>query len=114
MAWKEVARHPPVAAGPAGPAGEAQEEHLLLLRKAIAAGLVLDTSTCWFVSVCSLRLSPPTSGLAWRGHRRDAQLDGEFASYASRRRLRAGPGGGAHSWTETFLSTRANAQMSRE
>ena len=35
-----------------------------------------------------------------------AQLDGEFAFYASRRRLRAWPGGGGpHSWTEIFLST---------
>ena len=34
-----------------------------------------------------LRLSPPTSALGRRGRRRGAQLDGEFASYASRRRL---------------------------
>ena len=39
------------------------------------------------------RLSP-TSGLARMGRRRGAQLDGEFAVYASRRRLRASPGGG--------------------
>ena len=59
------------------PAGAAQAEHLLLLRKATAAGLVLDTCTCWFVSVC---LSPPTSGLAWRGRQRGAKLDGELLS----------------------------------
>ena len=88
------------------PAGAAQAEHLLLLRKATAAGLVLDTCTCWFVSVC---LSPPTSGLAWRGRRRGAHCRPAgrgVAFYASRRRLRAWPGGGgAHSWTEVFLST---------
>ena len=37
---------------------------------------------------------PPTSGLAQRRWRRIAQLDGAFAFYASRRRLRALPGGG--------------------
>ena len=42
LAWKEVARHPPLPAGPAGPAGAAPEEHLLRLRKATAAGLVLE------------------------------------------------------------------------
>ena len=42
--------------------------------------------------VCSLRLSPPTSGLARRRRRRGAQLGGKFALYASRRRLRAWPG----------------------
>ena len=44
--------------------------------------------------VCFVRLWPPTSGLARRRRRRGAQLDGEFALYASRRRLRAWPGGG--------------------
>ena len=57
-------------------------------------------------------LSLPTSGLAWRGRRRGAQLDGEFAFYASRRRLRAWPGGGgAHSWTEIFLPTPLAADL---
>ena len=42
QASKEVARHPPLYAGPACPAGAAQEEHLLLLRNATAAGLVLE------------------------------------------------------------------------
>ena len=42
--------------------------------------------------VCFLRLSPPTSGLARRGRRGGAQLDGEFAFYASRHRLRVWPG----------------------
>ena len=46
-----MALHPPLSAGPAGPAGAAQEERLLLQRDAIAAGLLLDISTCWFVSV---------------------------------------------------------------
>ena len=53
-------------------------------------------------------LSLPTSGLAWRGRRRGAQLDGEFAFYASRRRLRAWPGGGgggALRWTVSLRST---------
>ena len=45
--------------------------------------------------VCILRLSPPTSGLDRRGRRRGAQLDREFASYASRRRLWARFGGGS-------------------
>ena len=52
-------------------------------------------------------LSPPTSGLARRG-RRGAQLDGEFAFYSSRRRLRSWPGGGGggmRSWTGSLLST---------
>ena len=39
QAWKEVATHPPLLAGPAGPAGAAQEEHLLLQRNASAVGL---------------------------------------------------------------------------
>ena len=37
------------SAGPAGPAGAAQEEHLLLLRKATAAGLLLEHM---YVLVC--------------------------------------------------------------
>ena len=45
--------------------------------KATAAGLVLDTCTCWFVLVCHLS---PTLGLAWRGRRRGAQLDEELLS----------------------------------
>ena len=40
----EVALHPPLSAGPADPAGAAQEEHLLLLRIA-SASRVLDY--CW-------------------------------------------------------------------
>ena len=39
QAWKEVAPHPPLFAWPAGPAGAAQEEHLLLQRSASAVGL---------------------------------------------------------------------------
>ena len=38
--------------------------------------------------VCSLLLSPPTLGLAWRLQQSGLQLDGEFAFYASRSRLR--------------------------
>ena len=49
QAWKEVARHPPLPAGPACPAGAAPEEHLLLLRKATAAGLLLEHM---YVLVC--------------------------------------------------------------
>ena len=55
------------------------------------------------LGVCFLRLSPPTPGLARRGRRTGAQLDGEFALHASRRRLRAWPGGGGR--TESLLST---------
>ena len=55
--------------------------------------------------VCYLRLAPPTSGLARRRRKRGAKaakLDGEFALYAARRRLRAWPGGddgGGRSWS---------------
>ena len=49
--WKEVALHPPLSAGPADPAGAAQEEHLLLLRIASASGLLLDIHSFGFVSV---------------------------------------------------------------
>ena len=55
-----------------------------------------------------LRLLPPTSGLARRWRLKGAQLDGEFASYASRLRLRpwAGGGGGeALSWMGSSLPT---------
>ena len=67
-----MALHPPLSAGPAGGwrCWITKEEHLLLLlRNTTAAGL-LDICTCWFVSVCSLRLSPLTSGLARRRRRR--------------------------------------------
>ena len=63
-----------------------------------------------YLESASLHLSPLTSGLARRGRRRSAELDGEFAFYNSRRRLRAWPGGsgggggGVHSWTGSFLS----------
>ena len=58
--------------------------------------------------VCFLGLSPPTSGLARRRRRRGAQLDREFALYASRCRLRAcvgGGGGGAAYETGVMLPT---------
>ena len=48
---KEVARHPSLSAGPAGPVGKAQEVHLLLLRNTAAAGQLLFICLCWFVSV---------------------------------------------------------------
>ena len=66
--WKEVARHPPLSAGPACPAGAAQEEHLLLLRKDTAAGLLLEhmyvlVCICiYLVAECApTRRLPPTS-----------------------------------------------------
>ena len=67
-----------------GPCPEEAAEGLQVLRR-FSAGR----------GVCSLRLSPPTSGQARRRRPRDVQLrlDGEFAFYASRRRLRALPGG---------------------
>ena len=80
--------------------------------------------------VCCLRLAPPTAGLAQKQRRRGAQLDGDFSFHAYRRRLRPGPeaaaeggaafalhalrrrlrawpggdGGGALSWTGSYLS----------
>ena len=51
QAWKEVARHPPLSAGPAGPAGAAREEHLLLQRIAPAVGQHCVTSAHLRVSV---------------------------------------------------------------
>ena len=41
----------PTPSWPAGPAGAAKEEHLLLLRNATTSGLLLDIHTFWFVSV---------------------------------------------------------------
>ena len=113
QAWKEVSLHHPLSVGPAGgwpcgsgtgavPATAAERDRC----RTTAGHMYLLVG-----SVCSLSLSTPTSGLARRGRRRGrrrgAQLDGEFTFYASRRRLRAWPGGrcgGAHSWTEIFLS----------
>ena len=48
----------------------------------------------WMRSTTPPPILPPTSGLARRRWRRGAQLDGELAFYASRRRLWALPGGG--------------------
>ena len=63
-----MALHPPLSAGPADPAGAAQEEHLLLLRVATAAGLMLEhmyvfVCVCvYVVSECApTRRLPPTS-----------------------------------------------------
>ena len=96
-----MARHPPLSAGPACPAGAAQEEHLLLLRKDTAAGLLLEHM---YVPVCIGLFSTPFAagfGFGLERASEGAKLDGEFAFYASRRRLRAWPGGGGpHSWTE--------------
>ena len=81
-AWKEVARHPPLSAGPACPAGAAQEEHLLLLRKATAAGLLLEHM---YVLVCIGLFSMPFAadfGAGLERRRRGPQMDGEFAFYA--------------------------------
>ena len=46
-----MALHLPLSAEPAGPAGAAMEGHLLLLRIATAAGLLLDIRTFGFLSV---------------------------------------------------------------
>ena len=54
------------------PAGVTQEEHLLLLGNKTTAWILLDICTCWFVSLGSIRLSLPTSGLARRRRRRVA------------------------------------------
>ena len=81
QAWPYTLCSPPGLLA-AGPAGVVQEERLLLLlRNATAAGPLLDICACWIVLVCSLRPSPPTSGLA---------------------RMR---GGGVRSWTGSLLST---------
>ena len=62
-----------------------------------------------YVPVCIGLFSTPFAADFGPGLERaseGAQLDGAFAFYASRRRLRAWPGGGGqHSWTEIFLST---------
>ena len=51
-----MARQPPLSAGPACLAGAAQEEHLLLLRRATAAGLLLEHM---YVLVCiCIHLTP--------------------------------------------------------
>ena len=47
-----MALHPPLSAGPAGLAGAAWAEHLLLLRNASATGLQQDICLCVSVSVC--------------------------------------------------------------
>ena len=65
--------------------------------------------------VCFVRPSPSYSGLARRRRRRRrAHPVGEFALYASRRRLRAWPGGGsggARSWTGSLLCTLLGADF---
>ena len=58
-------------------------------------------STCCYAK--ALYASRLTSGLAGRWRRRCAQLDRDFVLYASRRRLRAWPGGGDR--TGSLLST---------
>ena len=108
--WPYFLRFPPGRLA-AGPTGGSQEEHLLLRQSSLrlspnfGPGRKVASEVCAAgQGLCSLRLSPPTSGLAWR-----RRQDGEFAFYASRRRLWAWPGGGggggARSWTEMFLST---------
>ena len=65
---------------------------------------------------CLVLLSPTTSGQARRGRRRGGQpeLDGESAFYASRRRLRAWPGGGGgvRSWTGNSFARRLSLPTS--
>ena len=50
LAWKEVALHPQLYAGPAGPAGAAQDEHLLLQLNATAGELDHITFVHWCAS----------------------------------------------------------------
>ena len=113
QAWKEVALHPPLSAGPADPAGAAQEEHLLLLRIANAPGQMQEHIYV-FLCVCvyvvsefapTRRLRPTSPSLAgWPGgcgERRTRHavsiipLSSRCSScaanalYASRRQLRA-------------------------
>ena len=74
-----MTRHPPLSTGPACPAGAAPEEHLLLLRNATAAGLVLEHM---YVLVCIGLFSTPFAADFGPGLERaseGAQLDGEFA-----------------------------------
>ena len=61
-AWKEVALHPPLSTGPADPAGAAQEENLLLLRIATAAGLMLE-HMYMFVCLCIVYTHIPDRGV---------------------------------------------------
>ena len=74
-----MARHPPLSAEPGCPAGVGQEEHLLLLRKATAAGLVQEHM---YVLVCIGLFSTPFAANFGSGLERASegvQLDGEFA-----------------------------------
>ena len=119
-----MALHPPLSVGP-GPAGgwlcssgtgRAPAAAAERDRCQTTAGLPIYT--CWLVSVYPPRLSPPTSGLARRGRRWGAQLEGDVSFHCSpptsglarrgRRRFRAwlgGGGGGALIWTGSLLST---------
>ena len=69
QAWKEVALHPLLSAGPAdpGPAEAAQEEHLLIA--ASASGLLLDLHSFGFVCRHDDSLLPRRLWLAGRGVR---------------------------------------------
>ena len=96
QAWKEVALHPPLSAWPAGgwPCGSDTRR-----APAAAAGhdRCLNTAEHMYFLVCIGWLYTPLAGDFGPGPEaaeEGAQLDGEFAFYASRRRLRAWPGGG--------------------
>ena len=65
QAWKEVPRRPQLSAGPAGPSGAAQEEHLSLQRNASAAGLHLTTFA---------QLRVPVYMWSWNVRRRDVSI----------------------------------------
>ena len=72
-----MSRHPPLSAGPACTPGAAQEEHLLLLRNATAARLLLEHT---YVLGCIVLFSTPLAADFGPGLDRaleGAQLDGE-------------------------------------
>ena len=73
-----MALHPPLSAGPAGLAGAAWAEHLLLLRNAFATGLhqAICACLCWSAWMWSQQVCPYTTipsylavscRLAWSG-----------------------------------------------
>ena len=63
-----MALQPPLSSGPAGPAGAAMDEHLLLLRIATASEVLLDIRMFGFVST-----SPSLAG--WSGREGEGKRD---------------------------------------